>query len=67
MISKRESPNLFSLSTEGGGVVRLGVTLRGKRVGTLAQTQNGLAAFEAAAPMLAVEKFRGYFDYHDGV
>lgn len=33
MISKRESPNLFSLSTEGGGVVRLGVTLRGKRVG----------------------------------
>ena len=67
MISKRESSNLSSLSAEGGGVVRLGVTLRGKRVGTLAQTPNGLAAFEAAAPMLAVEKFRGYFDYRDGV
>ena len=47
--------------------MRLGVTLRGKRVETLAQTPNGLAAFEAAAPMLAVEKFRGYFDYRDGV
>lgn len=47
--------------------MRLGVTLRGKRVGTLAQTPNGLAAFEATAPMLAVEKFRGYFNYRDGV
>lgn len=46
MISKRESPNLFSLSVEGGGVMRLGVTLHGERVGTLAQTPNGLAAFE---------------------
>ena len=46
MSSKRESSNLFSLSAEGGGVVRLGVTLHGKRVGTLAQTPNGLAAFE---------------------
>lgn len=39
MISKRESPNLFSLSTEGGGVVRFGVTLRGKRVERLLKRQ----------------------------
>ena len=43
--NNRQSNQLPSLA-ESGAVKQLGVTLHGRRVGTLAQTPDGLAAFE---------------------
>ena len=46
MSSNDKQLNQLSSLTENGAVKQLGVTLRGRRVGTLAQTPDGLAAFE---------------------
>ena len=46
MSSNNRQLNQLSSLAENGAVKQLGVTLRGRRVGTLAQTPDGLAAFE---------------------